>query len=152
MFSTGKADRSAWRPSLGLIISAQILKDPFLLEALGNNVRLLLVNWMIQLPLALLLAYVLSRLRRGASLYRFVFYIPVILPAATMALLWRFIFSGNSYGLLNNLLAAVGLGTPDSPLVERKWDRPVVDNRSGCLGQHGFLYGHIPGCAGGHPG
>ncbi len=96
-------------PFVGLENFRQIFNDPFLFAALGNNGRLLLINWAIQLPLALLLAYVLSRLRRGASLYRFMFYIPVILPAATMALMWRFILSGNSYGLLNNLLARLNM-------------------------------------------
>jgi ABC-type sugar transport system permease subunit len=96
-------------PFVGLDNFRAIFADPYLLSALGNNGRLLLLNWTIQLPLALLLAYVLSRLSRGASFYRFIFYIPVILPAATMALMWRFIFSGNSYGLLNNFLERLNL-------------------------------------------
>jgi raffinose/stachyose/melibiose transport system permease protein len=57
---------------------------------------------------ALLLAFTLSRLRHGVNLYRFLFFIPVILPIATLALLWRFIFSGNDYGLLNNVLVKFG--------------------------------------------
>lgn len=91
-------------PFVGLANFRQILTDPFTPLALGNNTRRLFLNWVFQLPVALALAYVLSRLRRGASLYRFVFYIPVILPAATMALMWRFVFSGSGYGLLNNIL------------------------------------------------
>jgi ABC-type sugar transport system permease subunit len=96
-------------PFVGLDNFRSIFQDPFLFSALGNNGRLLLINWVIQLPLALLLAYILSRLSRGASLYRFIFYLPVILPAATMALMWRFVLSGNDYGLLNNLLARLNL-------------------------------------------
>jgi ABC-type sugar transport system permease subunit len=64
---------------------------------------------------ALILAFTLSRLRSGAGVYRFLFYLPVILPAATLALLWRFVFSGNDYGLLNNVLRGVG---------EEGWIRP----------------------------
>ena len=96
-------------PFVGLDNFRQIAKDPYVIKALGNNLRMLALNWAFQLPISLLLAYVLSRLRRGISLYRFIFYIPVILPAATMALLWRFIFSGNSYGLLNNIFQRAGL-------------------------------------------
>ena len=91
-------------PFVGFDNFIQLFSDRYVLLALGNNGRMLLLNWFFQLPIALLLAYVLSRLRRGLSLYRFTFYIPVILPVATMALLWRFIFSGNSYGLLNTFL------------------------------------------------
>jgi ABC-type sugar transport system permease subunit len=96
-------------PFVGLDNFREILKDPYLITALSNNGRLLLVNWVIQLPLSLAIAYVLTRIRRGASLYRFIFYIPVVLPAATLALMWRFVFSGSNYGLLNNFLERISL-------------------------------------------
>jgi raffinose/stachyose/melibiose transport system permease protein len=96
-------------PVIGLANFRQMVDDPIVFRALGNNGRTLLLNWAFQLPLALLLAFLLSRLRFGATLYRFLFYIPVVLPVATLALLWRFIFSGNEYGLLNNVLRGVGL-------------------------------------------
>jgi raffinose/stachyose/melibiose transport system permease protein len=96
-------------PFVGLHNFAQMFKDRYILIALGNNLRMLTLNWAFQLPIALMLAYVLSRLRRGITFYRFIFYIPVILPAATMGLLWRFIFSGNKYGLLNNVLKQLNL-------------------------------------------
>jgi len=96
-------------PFVGFENFRAIFADPYLKSALSNNVRLLFLNWTIQLPLALMLAYILSRLRRGASFYRFIFYIPVVLPAATLALMWRFVFSGNNYGLLNNLLTRLNL-------------------------------------------
>jgi len=95
-------------PFVGLANFQQMFQDPFVPLALSNNARLLSANWVLLLPLALALAYVLSRLRRGASLYRFLFYIPVVLPTATMALMWRFAFSGSGYGLLNNILRLLG--------------------------------------------
>lgn len=96
-------------PFVGFDNFARILEDPYLPQALFNNGRLLFINWTFQLPISLLLAFALTRLRRGMSFYRFVFYIPVVLPAATLALLWRFVFSGNNYGLLNNLLKELSL-------------------------------------------
>jgi raffinose/stachyose/melibiose transport system permease protein len=96
-------------PIVGLDNFTQMFRDEFVGLALGNNARTLLLNWAFQLPAALLLAFVLSRLRRGAGVYRFLFYIPVVLPAATLALMWRFVFSGNDYGLLNNVLTGLGL-------------------------------------------
>ena len=41
---------------------------------------MLFLNWAFQLPLALILAFTLAGLRHGAALYRFLFFIPVILP------------------------------------------------------------------------
>ena len=96
-------------PFVGFENFNHMFSDPYILTALSNNGRLLLLNWFFQLPLALLLAYILTRLHHGSRFYRFIFYIPVILPVATLALLWRFIFSGSEYGLLNNILRAVNL-------------------------------------------
>jgi len=96
-------------PFVGLDNFTQMFHDKYILMAMGNNLRMLILNWGFQLPIALMLAYLLSRLRRGLTFYRFIFYIPVILPAATMGLLWRFIFSGNKYGLLNNILERLNL-------------------------------------------
>lgn len=95
-------------PYVGLANFRQMLADPIVLRALLNNARRLSLDWGFMLPLALMLAFVLNRLRHGASLYRFLFYIPVILPATTMALLWRFVLSGNDYGVLNSLLRLIG--------------------------------------------
>jgi ABC-type sugar transport system permease subunit len=95
-------------PFVGLDNFREAFKDPVVAHALVNNARVLFLNWAFQLPIALILAFTLSRLRHGAALYRFLFFIPVILPVATLALLWRFIFSGNQYGLLNNALREVG--------------------------------------------
>jgi raffinose/stachyose/melibiose transport system permease protein len=95
-------------PFVGLANFQQMLGDRYVAVALGNNARRLFLDWSFMLPVALMLAYVLSRLRHGAAVYRFVFYIPVILPAATLALLWRFLLSGNDYGVLNSALRLVG--------------------------------------------
>jgi ABC-type sugar transport system permease subunit len=96
-------------PFVGLENFRAILDDRHVGGALVNNGRMLGLNWGFQLPMAMLLAYTLSRLRHGANWYRFFFYIPVILPIATIALLWRFMLSGSEYGLLNNILEGIGL-------------------------------------------
>src|SRR5262245_41796083 len=96
-------------PFVGFENFRALANDPYVTDALTNNGRVLFLSWAFQLPMALLLAFTLSRLHRGASTYRFFFFIPVILPIATLALLWRFIFSGNEYGLLNNALTEFGL-------------------------------------------
>jgi raffinose/stachyose/melibiose transport system permease protein len=93
----------------------ELFNDRYVGMALGNNGRVLLLGWLVQLPMALLLAFTLSRLRHGSQTYRFLFFIPVILPIATLALLWRFIFSGNEYGLLNNALMGLGKESWISP-------------------------------------
>lgn len=95
---------------IGLGNFERFWSDPDLHFALGNAFRLVLVSWGLQLPLALLLAVAIMRVRRGKSLYRFLFILPFIVPVATLALVWSFVFSGQSYGQLNSLLRLLGLG------------------------------------------
>jgi ABC-type sugar transport system permease subunit len=51
-------------PFVGLDNFLRMLQDPYIQMAIGNNLRMLTLNWAFQLPIALLLAYLLSRLRR----------------------------------------------------------------------------------------
>ena len=88
-----------------------LIHDPYIPGALENTARLVGISWLIQLPLALLLAFAIARLKRGGSIYRFLYIIPFIVPAATLALVWSFVFSGESYGVLNGVLSKIGLGS-----------------------------------------
>jgi ABC-type sugar transport system permease subunit len=97
-------------PFVGLANFQQMLGDPYLPGALVNTARVVFLAVVFQLPMALLLAFAITRLRHGGSLYRFLFFLPVIVPTATMALVWGFIFSGEPYGLLNAVLRTLGLG------------------------------------------
>lgn len=103
-------------PFVGLSNFKQLFSDPYLPLALGNNARLLFLSWVFQLPVALILAFAVTQLRHGGSIYRFLFFLPVIVPSATMALLWGFIFSGNSYGLLDAILRFAGVKNSAIPL------------------------------------
>jgi len=89
---------------------AQMLEDPVVLIALGNNLRALALRVLVQLPIALLLAFALSRKVRGVSLFRFLFYIPCVTSGAALALLWRFIYN-SQYGIINSLLRRLGMAS-----------------------------------------
>jgi raffinose/stachyose/melibiose transport system permease protein len=118
-------------PIVGTANFEAMLDDPVIPRALTNNGRMLFLNWAFQLPLAVMLAFVISRLRHGASAYRFLYYIPVVLPTATLALMWRFMLSGNEYGLLNNLLRGLGLETLIRPWLSAngivQWSTTIPD-------------------------
>lgn len=94
---------------IGLGNFRALFSDPYLPLALKDTARLVGISWVVQLPLALLLAFAITRLKRGGSIYRFFFIIPYIIPAATLALVWSFVFSGESYGILNSVLSKLGL-------------------------------------------
>jgi multiple sugar transport system permease protein len=70
----------------------------------------------VTLPLSLILGLGLSLLLnlklRGMNVYRTLFYLPAILPAVAVTLLWVWLFN-SEFGLINWLLAKVGIEGPN---------------------------------------
>jgi multiple sugar transport system permease protein len=83
------------------------------------SIRLTLLYGAISIPLglagSLLTAMLLARNVRGVGIWRTLYYMPAVLPAAATALLWRWMFNPSS-GLINSLLSPFlnlfGLGKP----------------------------------------
>jgi len=80
------------------------------------------------LPLGLLgsvlLALLLNKKIAGMSIYRTIFYLPNIVPAVAMSVLWIWLFNPN-YGLFNNILRSLGL--PGAPwLTSPDWSKPSL--------------------------
>ena len=79
--------------------------------ALTNNGLIILVSLLLQLPLALWLATLVSNRIPGATAFRLVFFLPYVLADVAAGLIWRFIYDGD-YGLVASLASLVGVATP----------------------------------------
>ena len=86
----------------------EILRTPIFWKALGNNLILVVASIVIQLPLALAVALLLSTKLRGLRFFRTVYLFPLLMSTVAIALLWTFIYNPN-LGLLNALLDALKL-------------------------------------------
>lgn len=73
----------------------------------------------LNLILALVLAVLLNRRMRGVTIYRTLFFAPVVTSAAAWAIVWRFILQGEQ-GTLNQFLGFVGITGPNW-LREPEW-------------------------------
>lgn len=93
---------------IGLANYKRLFADPLFLKAGGNSLILAAASVFIQLPISMLLAMILVNGVKGESVYRNLFFIPVIISTAIIANLWMKIYHP-TYGLLNRLLDAVGL-------------------------------------------
>lgn len=82
-------------------------RDPVLWEGLFNTIFLML-GIPISLFVSLILAIALNQKIHGASVFRAIYYLPVILPIAATALIWLWIFNPD-FGLLNYILGQLGL-------------------------------------------
>ncbi len=97
---------------IGLTNSHRLLHDHGCWQSLFHNVILLVLSLLIQLPLALLLAVLLSARPLGHRLFRAGFFMPMMLSTVVIALLAREIFRPD-LGLVNSALAALHIPGPD---------------------------------------
>ena len=75
------------------------------------SVRFAFISTVIQTILGFFLAVFVINLSKGwQNFYKVSLYLPVILPSAVIAILWRFIYTPD-FGMLNQFLRAVGLGS-----------------------------------------
>jgi ABC-type sugar transport system permease subunit len=82
-------------------------RQPLSLTAIRNTLLFAVMSVPLTLVLALCLALVLTRVRRGAATYRFLFYFPVLVPGVVAALIWIFL-TNVDFGLFNTVLRALG--------------------------------------------
>ena len=94
---------------VGLANFAELIGDAVFWRALGHNGILILLSLAIQLPLALLLALLLSGRVRLRGLVRTVWFAPMVMPTVAIAILWGFIYNPQ-FGILNEALRRIGLG------------------------------------------
>lgn len=83
-------------------------KDAAFNKAVGNAFYLTSLTLFLQFPVALILALILSSGVKGEGFFRTVYFIPVMLSAVVIGMLFQRIYDPN-YGLLNIVLKSIGL-------------------------------------------
>ncbi len=87
-----------------------LLHDKTMHRALKNSLFFLLFSCISQLIMGLLLAALLTNIKKGRNLFKNVIYLPCVLSSAALGLLWAFLFHAKVG--INNLLAIVGIKGP----------------------------------------
>ena len=87
----------------------KLFHDKAFIRSVRNNIVWALVAGFIQVPLAMLMAIILSRKPKGWKFFRTVYFFPQVISGIALATLWRAIYSADT-GLLNGLLRAIGMG------------------------------------------
>ncbi len=91
---------------VGLTNYIILFKDDIFLEAIGNNLALIL-SVPVMVAVALLLAIFLFERIRGWRLYQTTIFLPFLLPIVVVGLIFSYIFQLS--GVLNEFLTAIGL-------------------------------------------
>lgn len=96
---------------IGLNNYQELFQDTIFQKAIVNNFRFILYYTVFSMILALFLtALLIRRNLAGRSFFRSLFFIPYIMPMVAVGVTWRWIYNP-AFGLLNETLRAVGLGS-----------------------------------------
>ncbi len=77
--------------------------DPIFWIGVRNTLILLVLCLVGQIPLALVLALILDKLKFGVRFFKVAFFIPVLLSTAAIALLWQKVYEPN-FGIINQFV------------------------------------------------
>ena len=110
---------------VGLQNYVRLLEDALFWKALGNTVYFVLVGGPLTLSLSLGAALLINaRLTRFKSVFRSVFFVPVVTTLVAVAVVWRYLYHPR-YGLLNHGLALIGI-EPIDWLGDPAWAMPAI--------------------------
>jgi ABC-type sugar transport system permease subunit len=104
------AESTRW-DFIGLANFVEIFSDQQFLDGLGVSLRYLLMYLPSMFILSLLLAVLISRVRNGGQFYRWVVYLPTILPIAVTLLMFRQLYNFK-FGFFNAVLTNLGATNP----------------------------------------
>ena len=96
---------------VGLKNYIKVFNTPLMITAIKNSVLYAIMLTSLQTILALPLAVLLDKKLKTRNLLRAVFFFPAVFSSLIIGYLWNFIMSSSDYGLINNLLHQLGLGT-----------------------------------------
>jgi multiple sugar transport system permease protein len=100
----------------------RLFDDPVLPIAVRNTLWFTALSLLIGFPLPVLVALLMSEIRRFGGLLRVLVYLPVVVPPVVSVLLWKQFYDPDS-GLANHVLGLIGLG-PFLWLQDQHWAMP----------------------------
>lgn len=89
-----------------------IFNDKLVMQSFFNTFKYTLLVVPIGVFLSLVVAVLLNANIKGKTIYRTLFFLPVVSAPAAVAMVWRWMFN-SKYGLINNLLGMIGINGLD---------------------------------------
>ncbi|MGM0753150.1 MAG: carbohydrate ABC transporter permease [Bacillota bacterium] len=96
---------------IGLKNYSRMLEDVNLLQSFKNTGIYILCTVPLGIFLSILVAVLLNQKIKGTTVYRTLYFLPVITMPAAIAMVWKWLYNSD-FGLLNYLLSFVGIDGP----------------------------------------
>lgn len=104
---------------------ALIFSDPRFWKAFRNTLLYVVGVVPTGLAISLLLAAALEELSRGKQLFKVLYFIPTVTSVVAIAAVWKWLFAGEKFGLINYGLIQLGL-QPVDWLLSPQWVLPAI--------------------------
>jgi multiple sugar transport system permease protein len=109
-FKTGSFGRG--NIFIGLENYRTLFSDSQVWRATGNTLLYTLIVVPCTVVIAMLLAVLMNSKIAGRSIYRTIYFIPMIAPPAAVTMVWRWMYN-SQFGLINHALAQLGIQGPN---------------------------------------
>lgn len=93
---------------IGFANYEKMLKDEDVWQALLNTFKYAIVEVPFSIAIALVLAVLLNREMKARTLYRTIYFLPMVAAPAAIAMVWRWLYN-SEFGLLNHVLTSMGM-------------------------------------------
>ncbi len=123
MLVTSFFNTSLVRPGLGSFAGfanyAEMLGRADFRDAMGHTLWFTVITTVPLVILSFVFAVLANRIKRGQWFFRLAFFVPFVLPSATISLIWVFLFTPDT-GLWPSVQKAIGL-SPTAVLADPAW-------------------------------
>lgn len=86
----------------------RLFADGMVWQALLNTLKYAVIEVPFSIAIALVLAVLLNKKMRGRSVYRAIYFMPMVVAPAAVAMVWSWLYNSR-FGLLNHMLQSIGL-------------------------------------------
>ncbi|MDD3278697.1 MAG: sugar ABC transporter permease [Lachnospiraceae bacterium] len=97
---------------IGLANYARLFGDAEIWRSIGNTFLYSLITVPLGVLLSLVVAVLLNAKIKGKGVFRCIYFLPVVSAPAAVALVWKWLYN-KDYGLINEMLSAIGIGRID---------------------------------------
>ena len=111
-FNIGWSEGEAVWTGVGLQNYRDLAADNLFQAGLLNTLIFVIVAVSAQIVLGFFLALMVSRIRRGRTVYRAIFLLPILIPGIVIGAIWKLMYNFD-FGIINQLTALLGFAAQD---------------------------------------
>jgi len=111
-FNVGWSEGEAVWTAVGLQNYRDLAADNLFRAGLLNTLIFVVVAVTAQIVLGFFLALMVSRIRRGRTIYRAIFLLPILIPGIVIGAIWKLMYNFD-FGIINQLTALLGFAAQD---------------------------------------